>query len=278
MTDAFGRPTQTDWQRFWNAGGWWKIVILAVAYSAAFGVLAFLVGLVFPERGSVRGAAGSAMDVFIGAALPALLAGVLLVAFALSLGWLGSLFSRQIVRGRAWMWAAITLVLVVNVSALLSTNYEDAGLPVVASWLLAGLCVGFAEEVLTRGFVVDLMRKAGRGEIAVALVSSGVFAAFHVAAMFATGQGMSTALLDAVYFFVFGLCMYLALRLTGNLIWPILLHASTEFIRPLQEDHPLGGNPFAIIAAFGTYLVVATGVILLVVFLVSERRRGRITA
>lgn len=278
MTDAFEPPAAGGWRRFWNAGGWWKVVILAVAYCAAYGVLGLLVGLGFPERGSVRGAAGSAMDVFVGTALPALLASILLVAFASSLGWLGSLFSRQIVRGRGWMWTAIALVLIVNVSALLSTNYEDAGLAVVASWLFAGLCVGFAEEVLTRGLVVNLMRKAGRGEIAVALASSGVFAAFHIAVMFATGQGLSTAFLDAVYFFVFGLCMYLALRLTGNLIWPILLHASTEFIRPLQEDHPLGGNPFAIIAAFGTYLVVAVGVILLVVFLVSERRRGRITA
>ena len=51
------------------------------------------------------------------------------------------------------------------------------------------------------GVVVNLMRKAGRGEIAVALV---------------------------VYTFFFGIIMYLALRLTGSLIWPILLHASTD--------------------------------------------------
>ncbi|MGV8883264.1 MAG: CPBP family intramembrane glutamic endopeptidase [Rhodoglobus sp.] len=264
------------WQRFWNAGGWWRAVILGVGYCVAYAFLGFIVGLVFPERGSVRGAAGSAMDVFVSIALPLVLVSLGIAIFALSIGRLRPLFARQVIRGRGWMWIGIAVVLVVTVSALLGTNFEDAGPLLVASWLLVGLGAGVAEEVLTRGLVVDLMRQAGHGEIAVALASSGVFAAFHVAAMFATGEGLSTAVLDAVYFFVFGLCMYLALRLTGNLIWPIVLHASTDFIRPLQEEHPLGGNPFSIIAAFGAYLVVATGVILLVVFLVSERRRARL--
>lgn len=269
------RHAATGWQRFWNAGGWWRAVILAAGYYAIYELLGFLVGLVFPDEGTVRGAAGSAMDVFIAIALPIILASVVLVIFAISIGWLRPLFARQTIRGRGWMWVAIAIVLVINASALLSTNFEDAGLPLVASWLFTGLFVGFAEEVLTRGFVVNLMRKAGRGEIAVALVSSGIFAALHLGNLFTTAQGLTTTLLQVVYTFCFGLCMYLALRVTGNLIWPILLHASTDPTLSLHEEHPLGGNPFSIIAAFSTYLIVATGVILLIVFLVSERRRAR---
>ena len=35
-------------------------------------------------------------------------------------------------------------------------------------------------------------------------------------------------LIQLVYTFAFGICMYLTLRVTGNLIWPILLHASAD--------------------------------------------------
>ena len=278
MTDTIHAPEHlgaTAWQRFWNAGGWWKAVILAAVYYGVYELLGVPVEIVFPAEGSVRGDAGSAMDVFIGTALPIILASIILVIFALSIGWLKPLFAPQKIRGRGWMWVAIGVVLAINVSALLSTDFEKAGLPLVASWLFTGLFVGFAEEVLTRGFVVNLMRKAGHGEIAVALVSSAVFAALHFGNFFTTTQGFSTTLLQVVYTFAFGLCMYLALRVTGNLIWPILIHASTDPTLFLHGQFPAGGNFFTIIAAFSTYLVIAMGAVLLVVFIVSERRRAK---
>jgi len=278
MTDTIHAPEHlgaSAWQRFWNAGGWWKAVILAAVYYGVYELLGLIVGLVFPEEGSVRGEPGSAMDVFIGTALPIILASIVLVVFALSIGWLKPLFARQTIRGHGWMWVAVGVVLVINVSALLSIDYEKAGLPLVASWLFTGLFVGFAEEILTRGFVVNLMRKAGHREVAVALVSSGIFAALHFGNLFTTSQGLSTTLLQVVYTFAFGLCMYLALRVTGNLIWPILLHASTDPVLLLHGTYAAAGNPLSIITAFSTYLVVATGAILLVVFLISERRRAK---
>lgn len=263
------------WHRFWNAGGWWKALILAAAYYAIYELLGFLVGLAFPEGSPARGVEKGAMDVFIGTALPIILASIVLVLFALSIGWLKPLFARQTIRGRGWMWVAIAVVLVINVSSLLSTDVSKAGLPLVASWLFTGLFIGFAEEVLTRGFVVNLMRKAGHKEIAVGLMSAGVFAALHLGNLFTTDQGLATTLLQVVYTFAFGICMYLALRLTGNLIWPILLHASTDPSVFLHSEFPAAGNPLSLIAAFSTYLIIATGAVLLVVFIVSERRRAK---
>lgn len=278
MTDTIHAPEHlgsSSWQGLWNAGGWWKALILAAVYYAVYELLGALVGLVFPEEGAARGEEGSAMDVFLGTALPIILASVVLVAFALSIGWLKPMFARQTIRGRGWMWVAVAIVLVINLSALFSIDYQKAGLPLVASWLFTGLCVGFAEEVLTRGFVVTLMRKAGHRELAVALVSSGIFAALHVGNLFTTNQGLPTTLLQVVYTFCFGLCMYLALRVTGNLIWPILLHASTDPTLFLHGKFAAAGNPLSIISAFSAYLVIATGAILLVVLIVSERRRAK---
>lgn len=266
--------SESAWKRFWERGGVWRALLLAAVYYGLYQLMGLLVGAVFGDSGGIRGEAGSALDVVIGTALPIVLASILLIAFALSLGWLKELFGRQPVPGRGWMWVAVIVVLAINVSAFLSIDYAKAGAALVAAWFFTGLFVGFAEEVLTRGFVVNLMRKAGHGEIAVAMASSGIFAALHIGNAFTSDQGLAVTLQQVVYTFWFGLCMYLALRVTGNLVWPILLHATTDPTLLLHGQDP-ASNLFGIIPALSTYLITATGVILLIVLIVSERRRTR---
>ncbi|MEF2977996.1 CPBP family intramembrane glutamic endopeptidase [Subtercola sp. YIM 133946] len=275
--NAMPDSSRSWWRRFWERGDWWRAILLAAVYYGVYQLLSLLITAVFPSGGGIRGPKDSAMDVFIGTGLPILLGAIVLLAFAASLGWLRELFGPQPVRGRGWMWIGIVVVLVINVSALLSVDVESAGAALIFSWLLTGLFVGMAEELLTRGFAVNLMRKAGRSEIAVALVSSAIFAALHAGNFFTSNQGLSTTAIQVVYTFFFGIIMYLALRLTGRLIWPILLHASTDPTLFLFGAHPSTGNPLSIVPSLSTYLVIVTGVVLLIVFLVSERR-GRVTA
>jgi len=267
--------SQSSWQRFWERGDWWRGVLLAAVYYGVYQLLSLLVGAVIGTEGGIRGEKHSAMDVFIGTGLPIVLGVAVLLAFAASLGWLRELFGTQAVRGRRWMWVGIVVVLVINISAFGSIDFADAGAALIASWLLTGLFVGLAEELLTRGLVVNLMRKAGRGEIAVALVSSAVFAALHAGNFFTSDQGLGTTAEQVVYTFFFGIIMYLALRVTGRLIWPILLHASTDPTLFLFAGHPTTGNALIIIPSLSTYLVIVTGLILLIAFIVSERRRTR---
>lgn len=266
---------QNPWRRFWERGGWWRALLLAAVYYGVYLLFGLLVGAVFPDGGAVRGEAGSPLDVVIATGLPVLLGCIALLVFAASLGWLRELFGPQPVRGRGWMWVAVAVVLAINVSALLSTDYGKSGLPFLFAWLLTGLFVGFAEEVLTRGFAVNLLRKAGHGEISVALISSAIFAALHLGNVFTSAQGIVVTLEQVVYTFFFGICMYLALRLTGNLIWPILIHASTDPTLFVHGAFPASGSIFGLVPAFSTYLVVLTGLILMIVFIVSERRRTK---
>jgi membrane protease YdiL (CAAX protease family) len=275
LQHALTDEPRSAWRRFWEGGDWWRALVLVVVYYGVYQLLSLLVGAVFGKGGGVAGAKGSAADVLIHTALPIVLGALVLLAFAASVGWLRELFGPQSVRGRGWMWVGIAVVLVINVGALLSLDAEAAGAALIGSWLLTGLFVGLAEELLTRGFVVNLMRKAGRGEIAVALVSSALFAAMHAGNFFTSDQGLSTTATQVVYTFFFGFIMYLALRLTGRLIWPILIHASTDPTLFLFSEHPAAGNPFALLPTLSTYLVIITGVVLLIVFIVSERRRAR---
>lgn len=260
------------WKRFWNRGGLWRALLIAAVYLGVYELIGFLVGLVDE---SVRGAEGTVSYVFFAVALPIIVTSVLLIAFAASVGWLRELFTRQSLGGRRWMWTALVVVLVINVAAMLSIDYDKAGLPLVFTWLLTGLFVGFVEELVTRGFVVNLMRKAGNGEIAVALASAGIFAGLHFTNLFTSTQGLGATLLQIVYTFFFGICMYLILRVTRTLIAPILVHASTDPAIFLHGGYPADGNILGILPALSTYLVIVTGAMLLVAFLISERRRTK---
>ena len=243
------------WRRFWERGGWWRALLLVVAYYALYqlGSFAFLP--------LVTSTDDPAALTWFGTALPIALGGVLLVLFAWSVGWLRELFGPQPIRGRGWMWIAVAVVLVFNVLRFATIDYGATGAGVVVAWVVAGLFVGFAEEVLTRGFVVNLMRKGGYREIVVALVSALLFALLHSGNLL-SGQSPLATGFQLVYTFAFGILMYLSLRVTGNLIWPILLHATTDPSIFLQSAYPADGALTAI-AAQGNIAVVIAGIVLL---------------
>lgn len=60
------------------------------------------------------------------------------------------------------MWIAVATVLVFNILHMLSIDYGAARIYYALTWLPAGQFIGFAEEVLTRGFVVRIMRSCSQ--------------------------------------------------------------------------------------------------------------------
>jgi uncharacterized protein len=222
-----GRTEDAAWRRFWNRGGWWKALLVVVVYYGLYQLAGLAIGRVFGDLVDKDDLFATGASVFFGIAAPILVGAVLLLAFAVSLGWLKELFGRQPIRGSWWMWIGVGIVVVFNILRFASADYSawDAG--AVVAVLFTGLCIGFAEEVLTRGFAVNLLRRGGYGERSVMLLSSLLFAAMHSGNLF-SGQSVFAVAFTVVYTFAFGLVMYAALRVTGNLIWPVLLHASTD--------------------------------------------------
>ncbi len=201
-----------------------------------------------------------ATTVWVFYVLPVAFGGLVLVVFAWSLGWVRELYGPQPLRGRGWMWFAVAAVHIFNVIHFATVDYAKAGVGVVIAWLVAGLCIGFAEETLTRGIVVNLMRKRGHREISAALVSAALFAALHSGNLL-TGQALVPTLLQLIDTFAFGILMYLTLRVTGNLIWPILLHATTDPSIFLVADYPTDGA-LNLLGSLGNPVVIITGLIL----------------
>lgn len=171
---------------------------------------------------------GDGRSVFLAIALPVIIGSVILFAFAASVRWTPRPpFGRQPVAGARWMWLAPALVVITFVLRLFGIDWAAYTGGVIATTFLAGLFVGIAEEVLTRGIVITLLRRHGYREWSVAVLSSIVFALLHATNLF-SGQALTTVLATIGFTFGFGMMMYLTLRVTGHLIWPIVLHALTD--------------------------------------------------
>jgi membrane protease YdiL (CAAX protease family) len=256
----------SHWRRFWERGGWWRAILLAAVYFALYQVLS----LAFTPLAVQLDDPNSAAGVLVLYVLPLIVGGLLLLGFMLSMRWVGEVFGRQPIGGRAWMWIAVAVVLVFNVLRFATIDYGDVGFDVVATWLLAGLFIGFAEEVLTRGLVVNLLRKAGYREIVVALVSAAVFAGLHSGNLL-TGQALVPTLIQLVYTFAFGILMYLAMRVTRTILAPILLHASTDPSIFLQTAYPAEGSLTGL-AGLGNIVVIVAALVL--AFFIRGRVEG----
>lgn len=219
--------SENRWQAFWNRGGWWKAVLAAVVYIALYLGAGALTSTIFAGMIDPTNLFGSGTSVFFGVALPILIGAILLLLFIWSLGWFREIFGPQPIKGSGWMWIAVVLVLIPIVLHVAATNWDEIPVDVIVATLFMGLCIGVAEELLTRGVAVNLLRKAGYGEKAVMVLSSAIFALLHAQNVIG-GQNPLATLFELPYTFGFGLMMYLVLRVTGSIIWPILLHAATD--------------------------------------------------
>ena len=215
----------SGWRAFWERGGFWRALLLVAIYLAFYLGAGRLIGAIAGD--GFEDPLSGATSVFVNLVAPIVVGIALLAVFGASLGWLRGLFARQPIGGSWWMWILPAVILGYNVLRFEAADYSHFSAATVAMVLFTGLCVGVAEEGLTRGFAVTLLRRAGYREIAVAALSSLLFAASHSVNIF-SGQPLAAVALTVVYTFFFGVGMYLTLRVTRHLIWPILLHASTD--------------------------------------------------
>lgn len=275
MTDT---STSAGWQRFWARGGWWRTVLLTVVYLLVYFGVSQLIGLLVRPALDLDDVYGDPTSVLLGVTLPVLVMGVLLLVFARSLGWLPHLFRRRTDRAPRWMWVAVVITIVPPVLKLAGTDWARFSVPLVLSILFMGLCVGLAEELLTRGFAVDLLERHGYSERAVFVLSSLVFGLIHLQNLLGGGNPL-LVFATVGYAVGFGAMMYLALRVSRWLVVPMLLHALTDpttlmAVGGLNDATATAGSPSALvtIASLFNFVYIVFGVV--AVFLLPGRRRA----
>lgn len=259
---------ESGWRAFWNRGGWWKALIVVVVYGVVYQFLPLLFAPMFADVKG-QGLLDSPGSVLAGFGFPVILGSVVLLAFSWTLAWLPRpLFAKQPVSRRWWMWIAPVLVLLPVLLRLIGTDWGRYTAAVVAVTLISGLFVGLAEELLFRGIVVSLLRKAGHKEWSVAAVSSLFFALMHSTNIL-TGQAITTVGFTVLYTFCFGVLMYLTMRVTGNLVWAILLHGLTDptgflAVGGIDENTAGTADPALGLVGPATYLLLLGALVLLI--------------
>ncbi|WP_420369765.1 CPBP family intramembrane glutamic endopeptidase [Curtobacterium sp. L1-20] len=126
-------------------------------------------------------------------------------------------------------WAALAPVLILLVCLVRLPLVDWSALPVRYFLLLAVgvLFVGCFEELLTRGvLLVGLRRRLP--EFGVWIASCVLFGLLHLLNALA-GAGVGATLVQVVFAASFGSTLYVARRVTGSLLLPVLLHAFWDF-------------------------------------------------
>lgn len=273
-TVTHGNPDDSRWRRFWNRGGWWKSLLIVTVYLGVFQLVSLGITTAFAGLIDLSDLFGSPNTVFFALALPILVMGLLTYAFVASLGWQKEIFGRQPITGRGWMWVAVVLVAVPIVIRLFATSWSSYSITVILAVLFLGLCVGFAEELITRGVAVNLLRRAGYTERIVMVLSSLLFALLHSANVL-SGQAIATVAVTVVYTFGFGAMMYLSMRVTGSIVWAMLLHAATDPTTFLAtggiDAHGTTSGDAGLILVAGLFNYVYIVAALVVIFLVKGK-------
>jgi membrane protease YdiL (CAAX protease family) len=219
--------TASGWTRFWNRGRWWKALIVVVVYLALYELAGLGIGKLFGNNVDVDDVLATPESVFFGIVTGLIVGSVILLIFVASVRWFGPIFERQPVRGRGWMWIAVVLTLIPILLRLFGINYEGYPNGVVAVTGLVGIFVGFSEELLYRGIVVRILREGGHREWTVAVISSLFFALSHSVNLL-SGQSIIVVGGTVVFTFGFGMMMYLVMRVTGSIVWPMIIHGFTD--------------------------------------------------
>lgn len=162
-----------------------------------------------------------------------------------------------------WTWLAPLLILLVCLVRLPLVDWS--ALPVRYFLLLAVgvLAVGVFEELMTRGvLLVGLRRRLP--EFGVWIASCVLFGLLHLLNALA-GAGIGVTLVQVVFAASFGSTLYLARRLTGNLLLPVVLHAVWDFgsIAVSATTDVQDPSRLVLVGSIGilSFLVLALGVV-----------------
>ncbi len=168
----------------------------------------------------------SAGNLFLGAGLSLIVATVLLAITTSLLGWWRPAIHEVHRSHHKWPIFVPILIAVAAVMNLTGTDWSAySGAFFGASLVL--LLVGFTEEIVHRGLLLTALRSRF-SEVWVWLFTSALFAVMHFVNVL-LGAPVAGTVSQVGAAFLMGTALYILRRVTGSLIWAMVLHGLWDF-------------------------------------------------
>ena len=222
----------------------WIGVAIYLGYVAVVFAVQQISGVPYTDFGE------SGTNLFLGAGLSLIAGAILLAITTTALGWWRpALFDRH---RAAHKWpiiapAIMVVALLINLASTDWASYDGAFF--AASIVL--LLVGFTEELSTRGLLLVGLRSR-LSEVWVWFLTSALFGVMHLVNVL-VGQAVGPTLQQVALAFGAGTIFYILRRVTGSLIWAMVLHGLWDF-STFGVGH---GTPGPLYALGGTVEILA---------------------
>ena len=254
-----------------------RIIAVGVAAAVLYVLIAAVVGtLLDPLAGGDR-----TLDFVLGTWLPVGVLIVLGVLFLRRAGWLREAWTAPspfTERRRWWLLAIPVVLLLQTVLLLLAVPWAERPLSMVLVYLVGCLLIGIGEETYFRG-IIQVSVRGHHGELTALLITSIAFGLAHTVGYLLNGVPLPATALAVAFLAMDGALFYGALRATGTLWVPIVLHGLGDFARFLQD----GGDDGSSTPGFGgdttaalvEYLLIGLSMALMISTARGDRRARR---
>lgn len=236
----------------------WGFIVLTLVYLLVIKGVGLLVSSHLDLQ---DGKLGTTRDIILSLWLPIGASLIYVYSLMFILGWVKPIF-KEVKRVQKWVWIVPAIFIT---AILLGINYPglaDNGISFTLALLIATQFAGWAEEGMFRGIGVTVLRQYNITEGKVALWSSAIFGAVHIANIIG---GDAKAFLQAAAVAFAGYFFYLIRRVSGSNVLNSVLHGLFDFMLLSGTGIIVAGQPAAHVGSLlGILVYIIVGLILLV--------------
>ncbi len=197
-------------------------IAVAVLYAVVFLVAGIVSGVDYDDISQ------STSNVLGFVVIPVGLGIIVTLALTARWGWWHQLFHEDNrIMHPGWRWLVPAFVCGTILVTLIVAPWDEFPVGLVLLILVGTLMVGFAEEIIFRGYVL-LGARARYSEVGAWFFSSAAFGLLHGLNIF-TGQAVGVTVRQIVLAFVLGSGFYLIRRISGLLVVCMVLHGLWDF-------------------------------------------------
>jgi membrane protease YdiL (CAAX protease family) len=166
---------------------------------------------------------------FFGVLIPVAVGSLILTVVAIWSGWWKDVWRDKFqIKGHNWMYIFVILALIAIIGNFIKGSIGSLDIMFIVTIFIATAFVGYSEELLTRGLLIQGARGSGLSEIKVFLIVMLVFGLFH-GINFLLGQAAIATLQQMLLAGLAGGVYYAIFRKTGFLVATMVLHALFDF-------------------------------------------------